>query len=148
MSDSCKKKLLELIYWLPKLSQYLLTKLAILILTKNVSFFCKTQVIEIVKMRVENDESQSAINHSDYVVFLMNLFNGYLSFDLLSLNDECEELLILDVAKFENHKKLCMYLESSLLSHKNHRELVDLLISMSIPIFSVLKYKKNYSKLV
>lgn len=41
----------------------------------------------------------------------MNLFNGYLSFDLLNndedVDDETDGSLIIDTAKFEHHKKLC-----------------------------------------
>lgn len=51
LSDSCKKKIVELIYWLPKINQYLLTKLAIFILNKNVWFYCKTQIVEILRMK-------------------------------------------------------------------------------------------------
>jgi hypothetical protein len=51
MSDNCKKKLLELIYFLPKINNYLFTKLAIIIINKKISFSCINQILGIIKLR-------------------------------------------------------------------------------------------------
>ena len=50
-SESCQKKILELIYWLPKVNRYLFTKLSILILNKKLSAFCINQVLGILKLK-------------------------------------------------------------------------------------------------
>lgn len=36
-------------------------------------------------------------------------------------------------------------MESSLQSHKNHAQIVDLLISMSIPVFLVHSFKRQFN---
>lgn len=51
VNDSVKKKVLELIYWLPKINRYLLSKLSILILNKNIDIVCVNQILNILKLR-------------------------------------------------------------------------------------------------
>ena len=72
ISESCKKKLLELINWLPKINRYLFTKLSILILNKKISLFSTSQILDILKSRLDTN----CFDQSDYLIFLMNLFNG------------------------------------------------------------------------
>jgi hypothetical protein len=49
VTDSAKKKLLELLYWLPKINRYLFSKLSILILTKKISIINTNQILDILK---------------------------------------------------------------------------------------------------
>jgi hypothetical protein len=51
MNNGCKKKLFELIYFLPKINNYLFTKLAIIIINKKISFTCINQILGIIKLR-------------------------------------------------------------------------------------------------
>lgn len=51
VTEACKKKLLELIYWLPKINRFLFTKLSILILKKNLSIVNTNQILGILKTR-------------------------------------------------------------------------------------------------
>jgi hypothetical protein len=53
ISDSCKKKLLELLFWLPRINRYLFSKLSILILCKKLSIFNANQILSILKMRLD-----------------------------------------------------------------------------------------------
>jgi len=135
VSDSCKKKLLELIYWLPRINRYLFTKLSILILNKKCSVFNTNQILGILKSRLESEPQQECIDQSDYLMFLTSLFNGYSGFDLVNKNVGLE-FYDLDCAKFQQHEKLCQHLEEFIGSHKNSEVMIDAILSICIPIFS------------
>ena len=51
ISDSSKKRMLELLNWLPKINRYLFTKLAILILSKSLSIVNANKILSILKMK-------------------------------------------------------------------------------------------------
>ena len=51
LSESCKKKILQLVSWLPKINRYLFTKLSILITNKNLSISNTNQILEVLKNR-------------------------------------------------------------------------------------------------
>lgn len=137
--ESCKKKLLELIYWLPRINRFLFTKLSILILKKNLSIVNTNQILSILKERLEKNDS--SFDHSDYYMFLTSLFNGASGFDLMNNNTQIQrnESFTLDYVKFRQHAKLCKHLEEFILSHKNSNVIIDLLISASVPEFLKLE---------
>lgn len=76
IKDSCKKKLLELLYWLPRINRYLFSKLSILILSKKLSIYNTNQILGILHMKLELKDSLNTFDQSDYLMFLMSLFNG------------------------------------------------------------------------
>ena len=54
------------------------------------------------------DGSLDSFDQSDYLMFLITLFNGYSSFDILnsSSDNKQKEYLIMDENKFQNQQKL------------------------------------------
>jgi len=136
VTDSCKKKLLELLFWLPKINRYLFSKLSILILNKKLSIFNTNQILEILKTRLETSGTDFPFDQSDYLMFMMSLFNGSSGFDLtnnsLALNGEN---FIIDTPKFKKHKILCKHLEEFFSSHKNSDLLIETLLSSSLHVF-------------
>ena len=64
ISESNKKHVLELIFWLPKINRYLFSKLAILILNKNLSLFNSNHILGILKLRYNNNNSEKNISFS------------------------------------------------------------------------------------
>lgn len=135
VTESCKKKLLELIYWLPSINRFLFTKLSILILKKNLSVINTNQILGILKTRL--DRNDSSFVQSDYLMFLASLTNGSSGFDLMN-NPPASEFYTLDYAKFKHHEKLCQHLEEFIKSNKNSDTLIDILISSSVPMFTQL----------
>lgn len=89
ISESCKKKLLELINWLPNINRYLFTKLSILILNKKTSLFNTNLILDILKSRLDSN----SFDQSDYLMFLMNLFNGLFNLKFVFLFNFITELL-------------------------------------------------------
>ena len=67
INDECKKKLLELIYLLPKINNYLFTKLAILIINKKISFTCINQILGIIKIRLMDMKNFEIFNYFNLI---------------------------------------------------------------------------------
>jgi hypothetical protein len=140
--ESSQKKILELIYWLPRVNRYLLTKLSILILNGKLSAFQTNQVVFILKERLDSD----AFDHSDYLMFLVTLFNGYSGFDVLNagqlVGNVSYDQFIVDHTRFESQVKLFQHLEPFLSSHNNCDLLLDTLISTTVPV--LLRVQNRY----
>ena len=138
MTESCKKKLLELIYWLPKINRFLFTKLSILILKKSLSIVNTNQILGILKTRLDTKDAEPPFELMDYLMFLTSLFNGSSGFDLMNSTSPAaltKEFFSLDCAKFNKHVKLCNHLEQFVTSHKNSDKIISLIITTTIPIF-------------
>lgn len=135
VAESCKKKILELIYWVPKINRFLFTKLSILILKKNLSIWNSSQIMGILKMRF--DMNDASFDQSDYLMFIITLFNGSSAFDLMN-PEHSDEFYTLDCIKFERHKRLCQYLEEFIKSHNESDVIIDILISMTAPMLNNL----------
>ncbi len=144
MSEACKKKLLELVFWLPKVNRFLFTKLAILVLKKSLSAVNTNQVLGILKLRLDHATSSNepAFDHCDYLMFLTCLFNGASGFDLMSTLPATpdSEFFSLDCARFRQHLALCKHLENFVASHKDNENIVALILSSTIPIFVKLSF--------
>jgi hypothetical protein len=140
ISEQAKRKLFELIFWLPKVSQYIFTKLAILILNKHFSSFIINHIFDIIKMKLDkcSTNRDESVNQSDYLIFLMTLFNGYTGFDLRNINrpsdyHQSNDFIIFDkTEKFKSHSKMCHHLEEFVKSHSNVDILIEVLLSSGL----------------
>lgn len=138
LNESSIKKLIELVHWLPKVNRYLFTKLSFLVLGNNLSLFNVNQLLSILKVKNEN----GSCDQSDYIMFILNLFNGYSSFELLHStrdNQTGDFYMFENGAKFTRHVELCSELENFICSHKNSDCLIDLLLSSSLPILNKIE---------
>lgn len=78
LSDSTKKKLIELISYLPKITNFILQKLSIFIINQKFSIEIVTQILTILQISYKYE----SICDSDYFTFILTLYNGYTGFDL------------------------------------------------------------------
>lgn len=142
ISDSSRKRMLELLNWLPKINRYLFTKLAILILSKSLSVVNANKILSILKMKLENNAKTNVFAEADYMMFLMQVLNGYSGFDLTNyayvVNDSGR--FYIDTNKFKKHDLLCPFLEDLISSHDNSDSVCETLISTSVP--TLLKLAK------
>ena len=115
LNETNKRKLLEMIHWLPKISRFLLSKLAILVLHDKLSVYNVNHVLEMIKERAaeasENTPTEQpcvVIDDSNYVMFLACLFNGYQSFELMNSDEQNDsgDYVRIDLARFQSQTKL------------------------------------------
>ena len=136
-NDSTIKMLLELIYWLPTINRFLFTKLSILIIHKKIDLFNVNQILGIIKTRTETQFE--FCDQSDFLMFLMNIVNGYTSFDLLNnLTQNENNFLVFDASKHQNHMILLKTVMKFLRSLKNSSSIIEILLSCIVPTLNRL----------
>lgn len=63
----------------------------------------------LFKRLESSDEPNFVFNQEDYLTFLISLFNGYPSFDLIyNVNNTKGEYFVFDTINFKKHQNICL----------------------------------------